>query len=264
MSTRTKGANGTSSTRYKDMVAALNQMLPATNTSINWGLELFPHEPGGGCTAGEVDVPPKSNNVDAVVAVYDPTIVSTGGSTPIAVSIKNAVRALVALNDDNPKYIVLATDGGADYGTVDGAIAAIRMSNLAGIPVFMVSLSNEGSPETLNKMAVAGGKPLSDPNDPKTQYYKADTTEKFVAAMTAISQSVLGCDFKLHSEPPDPNNVLVTYDDCMSPPATGCGGTCTAFARPTTTEGGAGVPMILTSRRVATMPGATTPLQIRT
>jgi Mg-chelatase subunit ChlD len=213
MSDGTKTASGTGSTRYKDLVAALNQVLPPTDASINWGLMLFPHKPGDGCTAGEVDVTPRPQNTSAVAAAYDPKVISPGGSTPMAISIKNAVRALAALSDANPKYIVLATDGGPDCGSVEGAIAAVHMSSLSGIPVFVISLSDEGSPDTLNKLAVAGGRPLVDPNDPKTQYYKANTTEKMVAAMNAINQSVMSCDFKLPSEPPDPDNVLVTYDD---------------------------------------------------
>lgn len=202
-----------SSTRYKDIVAALNQVLPGTDAAINWGLELYPHEPGGGCTPGEVDVPIKPRNGGAVAAAYDPKVVTPGGLTPTTASIRNAVRALAAMSDDNPKYIVLATDGEPNCDTVESAIAAIHMANQAGIPVFVVSMSNEGSPQTLNKMAEAGGKPVSDPADPTAKYYKADTTDKMVAAMKAIGKDVVGCNFKLPSPPPDPDNVLVSYDD---------------------------------------------------
>ena len=214
MNILTTGAvSGTSGTRYKDVVAALNQVLPETDAAIDWGLELFPGA-AGGCTPGVVDLPIKPNNASAVAAVYDPRLVSPSGLTPATPSLQNATKALQALNDGNPKYIVLATDGEPNCGNEpNDALAAIGASNNAGIPVFVISLSSEGSPDTLNKMAVAGGKPYDDPNDPKTKYYKAETSAQLVTVMNAIRKEIATCTFTLPSAPPVPDNVLVIYDD---------------------------------------------------
>jgi hypothetical protein len=84
----------------------------------------------------------------------------------------------------------------------DNAVAAIRTAKEA-----------EGSPDTLNKMAEAGGNPVNDPSDPKTKYYKADTSDKMVAIMNAIGKQIASCQFTLPSPPPVPDNVLVIYDD---------------------------------------------------
>jgi Mg-chelatase subunit ChlD len=205
---------GASSTRYKDVVAALNQVLPQTDATVNWGLELFPGT-AGGCTPGAVNVTIKPQNASAVAAAYAPNVVIPGGLTPVTASLANAVKSLVTLDDDNPKYIVLATDGEPNCNTglgfdADNAAEAIRAAKDAGIPVFVISLSSDGSPDTLNKMALAGGKPL---DDPKTKYYKAETTDDMVAVMNAIHKEVATCQFKLPSVPPVPGNVLVVYDD---------------------------------------------------
>jgi Mg-chelatase subunit ChlD len=213
MNDRTKSATGGTSTRYKDVVQALNQVLPQTNETVNWGLELFPGEPGG-CTAGSVDVAIKPMNASAVTRAMDPSVVTPGGLTPVTASLANAVKALVTLDDGNPKYIVLGTDGEPNCNTgwgsaADNAAEAVRAAKDAGIPVFVVSLSSEGSPETLNKMALAGGKPI---DDPKTKYYKAETTDEMVAVMSAIHKQIATCQFKLPSAPPVPENVLVVYD----------------------------------------------------
>lgn len=214
MNDHTKSATGVSGTRYKDVVAALNQVLPKTDDTVNWGLELFPHEPGG-CTPGEVDVTFKPKNASAVTAAIDPNVVKPDGLTPVTASLANAVKALVTLDDGNPKYIVLATDGEPNCNTgwgsaADNAADAVRAAKDAGIPVFVIGLSSEGSPETLNKLAMAGGKPL---DDPKTKYYKAETTDEMVAVMNVIHKEVATCQFKLPSAPPVPENVLVVYDD---------------------------------------------------
>jgi hypothetical protein len=221
------------STRYKDVVAALDQVLPQTDDAINWGLELFPRFTGSllddGCTPGQVDVGIKPHNAKAVAAAYDPKIVSPEGNTPTTESVNNAVKALQALADGNPKYIVLATDGGPNCNPDERdnqesdathAIAAVQASASAGIPVFVVGLSvGSTASATLNKMAEAGGKPLNDPATPKTKYYKADTSDELVTAINAIRGQVVTCVYKLPSPPQVPNNVLVVYDDHRALPS---------------------------------------------
>jgi hypothetical protein len=92
-------------------------------------------------------------------------------------------------------------------------VAAVRAASTAGIPVFIISLAGEGSPDTLNRMAEAGGRPAHHPTDPKTKYYKANTTDEMVAVMNNITQQIATCRFTLHSTPPVPDNVLVIFDD---------------------------------------------------
>lgn len=221
------------STRYKDVVAALDQVLPQTDDAINWGLELFPRITGGrsddGCTPGQVDVSIKAHNAKAVAAAYDPNVVSPDGNTPTTESVKNAVKALQALNDGNPKYIVLATDGGpncnpdewdTEASDATHAIAAVRAAAQANIPVFVVGLSvGSTASATLNKMAEAGGKPIADPTDSKTKYYKANTSDELVVAINAIRGQVATCIYNLPSLPPEPSNVLVVYDDHRALPS---------------------------------------------
>src|SRR5882672_929249 len=87
-----------------------------------------------------------------------------GGRTPTAAAVMSGATYLNGLADPNPKYILLATDGepncaggrqGGGGGTDRaGAVAAVRMSAAAGIPVYVVGIGNvTASVTTLNMMA---------------------------------------------------------------------------------------------------------------
>jgi hypothetical protein len=208
----------TGNTRWAEITAALDQVLPATNQDISWGLMQFPGK-AGRCAAGEVDVSVAPGNVQAILEHYHanppPERVNY---TPTRISVAAAADWLVASPSGNPKYIVLATDGepnckGDTDGTVNDpkAIDAITDAAGRGVPVFVIGIATAGTAiRTLDKMAEAGGRPKS-ATSPK--YYPAEGGADFVAAMNAISGQVASCVFKLASAPPVPGNVLVEFSD---------------------------------------------------
>lgn len=208
----------TGNTRWAEITAALDQVLPATNQDINWGLMQFPGE-GGRCTAGAVDVGVAPGNVQAILAHYHanppPERVNY---TPTRISVTAAADWLAASPSSNPKYIVLATDGepnckGDTDGTVNDPKAADAIATAAGrgIPVFIIGIATAGTAiRALDAMAEAGGRPRST-TSPK--YYPAEGGADFVTAMNAISGQVASCVFRLKSAPPVPNNVLVEFSD---------------------------------------------------
>jgi hypothetical protein len=218
MSIRNTGAT----TRYQDVTTALDTVLPATDSTINWGLMLYPAADSW-CSPGQVNVPVLARNAAAVHAFYFQA--SPGnGYTPTAKTIDNAVAALKQRDDQNPKYIVLATDGQPNCNPITGgidtenAVASVKRAFDEGIPVFVIGLSlsvrttvaDQDAPAVLNQMAVRGGRPRSDPN---TRYYAADESAQLVTAMTDIGNQIATCLFSLPSAPPVPDNVLVVYEN---------------------------------------------------
>lgn len=213
--------NGTT-TRYQDVTAALDSVLPATDSNINWGLMLYPAA-NTWCSPGQVNVPIGARNAAAVSTFYSQA--SPGdGYTPTAQSIDNAVAALKQVDSHNPKYIVLATDGQPNCNATtggsdtDNAVASVKRAFDAGIPVFVIGLSlkilatvaDQDAPSVLNQMAINGGRPR---NDQYTRYYAADESTQLVTAMTDIGNQIATCLFSLPSPPPVPDNVLVVYEN---------------------------------------------------
>ena len=230
-------------TRYDNLTSALDEVLPATNSAINWGLMMYPgvstttttsrtgrttRTVSSGCDPGTVVVEVKENNASAVVDYYN-GVSPASGHTPTAKSITNAQNALQQLDDGNPKFIVLATDGlpncpeaaTTTASDAPASAAAVAAAAKAGIPVFVVGMSITGQDaaaarDALNQMATAGGKAASDGD---IKYYAADTSDQLVSAMTTIGKQIASCLFKLPSVPPVPNNVLVVYDDHRALPS---------------------------------------------
>lgn len=237
-------------TRMDVLKTALDQVLPSTDSKIDWGLMVYPgvtvktvtNRRGGGdtlsistissCAPGTVVIDVKENNASAVKGFYS-QLSPGGGHTPTAKSIASAVAALQKLSDSNPKFIVLATDGlpncpegsqtdnqmtATDAPAAEDAVAAAAK---AGIPVFVVGMSISGgdaatATDALNKMADAGGKAVS---GGAVKYYAANSAADLVTAMGTIGGQIASCNFMLTTAPKVPDNVLVVYDDHRALPS---------------------------------------------
>jgi hypothetical protein len=214
------GTGGNS--RWEEITTALNQILPATNDQVNWGLMQFPGQ-GGGCSAGAVDVPVAPSNAAAVMAYYAahrPPV--NNSSTPTRASLAAAADWLSKSPRSNPKFIVLATDGEPNCGlSSSGQVGAGRLDVDAtveivaaaapAIPVFVVGIATAGTSavEALDRMAVAGGRPKSATSP---QFYTAETGKDFATTMNEISGQVASCLFSLKAPPSDPDAFLLLGD----------------------------------------------------
>jgi hypothetical protein len=206
-------------TKWPEMTSAINMVVGQTQTTIRWGLKMFPDGDNGNQTCGAMgppDVAVAANTgaaIMAAIAANPPNM----GATPTNDAVTTGAAYLTALPDPNPKYILLATDGkpncaGGDPGTDDaaGAIAAVTNAAKAGIPVFVVGVGDVTTAiDTLNMMAVGGGRPR---NDPMTKYYPVTNSADLVSVLTMIGGQIATCTFGLGKAPPDPNNIGVYGD----------------------------------------------------
>jgi hypothetical protein len=216
--------------KWAEVTDAINQTIAATQTDVYWGLEMFPMPPMDEnysdpryatdtrkCQGDQPpQVEPKLNAAaDIATALGGAVPMLDTGATPTTAALTTATSFLSGLADDNPKYLLLATDGipnckdGSDT-TLDaqGAIDAVTHAAGAGFPVFVVGIAPTGSTanDTLNGMATAGGMPAAGVT---TTYYSVRSGAELVATLGTITGKAASCTLTFDTAPPDPANVAV-------------------------------------------------------
>ena len=191
----------------------------AANPNIAWGLKLFPtgtpevDNEGKECdVSGTVEVPPGFGTPAAIAAAMARSAPHDLSGTPTDRAMNVAASGLKASTIPLPRYIVLVTDGVptcAGEGPGE-AIKAIAAAAAAGIPTFVIGIwdSDIDSIATLDKMAIAGGKPRAE----LRKYYPANNRAQLDGALAAITLAITNCVFPLAVPPLDANFVGVTVD----------------------------------------------------
>jgi hypothetical protein len=209
------GNNGCGATsKWALMTPAINQVVNDTQGEVNWGLKFFADS--GSCGVNNnAAVPVAPMNATAVAtSIMGRTSanggVSNGSSTPTRAAENAAVTYLtqLATTDQNPKFIVLATDGqpncpmSGSQQTDDspGAIAAVTAAKMAGYPTFVVGIATGGgaAETTLNSMAVEGGYPQT---GGATQYYAVSDTAGFASVLRTLVGMATTCQYSIPTPP---------------------------------------------------------------
>jgi hypothetical protein len=209
------------STMWDDASAAIKGVM-AANPNIAWGIKLFPTGEGIGVIcelSPEVEVPALFGTTAAIAGVIDQSTPPTGFGTPTHEAMKVVTRYLKTVSTPLPKYTILVTDGepscDENDDDPDSTIRAIEDAAKAGFRTFVIGFENEdpGVPETLDRMAVAGGKPRAG----TPRYYRAANRADLDAALAAITRSLTNCVFPLAVPPLDPGFVGVSVDGQLIP-----------------------------------------------
>jgi von Willebrand factor type A domain len=221
-------SGATASTSKWDLVVpAVNQVITETDSAVSWGMKAFPEGAGAECVAtgvtNKIDVPLAPMNASKVTAAITSTT-PEGNGTPTGDAIKQGIAYLGAVADNNPKYVLLATDGEPSCPSPSDmarsyAIQTVAEAAAAGFHVFVVGVSTTKATATtaLNQMAVAGMEARPDPNPLATKFYLANTKDELVAAMKTITGQVSTCLFPLNSAPPVPDNIAVKVGGMKAP-----------------------------------------------
>ena len=230
------------------VVPAVEGVIQSTQNELQWGLEMFPL--GGGnssneCTSATLPTVSTINpqvalgNYAAILAQIPAT--ATGDGTPTDTAITTATAYLKSVQNDYPRYILLATDGvpscvgAASSSTSNGvktgvtaAVNAISAATAAGIPTFVVGVNSPSSASSLadlTAMADAGGVGLPHAVCPPgasastctgaayTGFYLATDQAALASALSKIVGSVNSCQIQLSQLPPDPSFVAVKVTD---------------------------------------------------
>jgi len=214
--------------KWTIVTTGVNQVVKDTDASVSWGLKVFPEGEAKACIAGSVTsaipvgiAPANAGPVTDAVSATTPA----GNGTPTGDAVRAGVAYLKTLSDQNPKFILLATDGKPSCkGTAEDtdaaltdAVAAITDAASASFKTIVVGIGTKGASDALNAMAVAGQMPSGNakPLDPK--YYLANSVTELVGNLNLITGAVSSCVFDLTSVPPDPYNIAVHVNGMKAP-----------------------------------------------
>jgi hypothetical protein len=205
----------------------------ALQGDIAWGLAVYPTDDNCG-TSANVDVTVGTGNATAIgmkIDAYDP-----GGNTPTADAVAKATAHMAARTTQNPKYLLLSSDGEPNCGSTsvqctcvlgspdatgqcclapgvcfgqcvplpvgDGlgaAEQAVKDAATQGIHTFVIGVAaSGGASSALDKLATAGLEPRA--SSPK--FYPAGSQADFVTAVNAIAGQIISCSFALTTPPP--------------------------------------------------------------
>jgi Mg-chelatase subunit ChlD len=213
--------------RWEGIVPVLNSTVTSTDATVGWGLKTFPEGVNNLCEETSVttaiDVPIAPANGAQIVAAVDATQ-PNGAGTPTAQALAAAVTYLSGRTTDHQQFILLATDGQPSCtldwdedsdGASDDARGAATAAFQAGFPVYVVGVLDEdpsdSTVETLNGMALSGGKPTGVDGD-EYRFYLASSQEALTQSLTEITGQVASCVFPFESAPPDAENIAVKLD----------------------------------------------------
>jgi len=216
-------------TQWNNFLSSVIGAISNNGTLIDWGLYAFP-EDGPACGAGTltaaIDLPIQPDNVTHEIAHI--AAAGTGASgTPTAAAIQTAAAYMQSLTDQNPRYLMLATEGAPTCaGTIDAlsadaaqaqedAVAAISAAYRAGLPTIVVAPSTTTTAAdiaALNALAEAGGYTSAPPPGPR--FTNEQTLWQLLAPMGADTS----CAFYLGpNAPPVPDVVTVTLNGARVP-----------------------------------------------
>ena len=203
------GANS----RWNQVTAALNAVVPMTDTMVNWGLKFFGSS--NNCTVSTPpDVPIGPGTGAMIMTRIGAT--RTGSPTPTRNGMNVAAGYMATLTDMNPKYVLLATDGeptcnpdlpAANMNDSDAMGAQQAMSNALtmGFKTIVVGIGDTMGAATLDQMAINGGMPQT---GAATSFYQVTDTASLVATLQTILGRVGSCQFNIGAAP----NAMTSND----------------------------------------------------
>jgi von Willebrand factor type A domain len=227
-----KACTATGCSKWTQVSTAIETVVSsATGANVNWGLVFFGADnacgvaPNGTAT---VAIAPAATSAPAIQAAF--TATQPQSRTPTEAAMNSAVTYMQTLTDQNPKFILLATDGepncppGGNTTADDspGAETAVTNAVAAGFKTFVVGIatSNDAmATTTLNTMAINGGEPQ--PACPAgtagcTQYYSVTDTASLETALNGIIGLVASCTISLKDAPKGFNNVVISATDATT------------------------------------------------
>lgn len=227
-----KACTATGCSKWSQVSTAIETVVSsATGANVNWGLVFFGADSACGVAPNGtaiVDIAPAATSAPAIQAAFMNT--QPQSYTPTEAAMNSAVTYMQTLTDQNPKFILLATDGlpncppGGNTTTDDspGAETAVTNAVAAGFKTFVVGIataSDQMATTTLNTMAINGAEPQ--PSCPAgtagcTQYYSVTDTASLETALNSIIGLVASCTISLKDAPKGFNNIVISATDATT------------------------------------------------
>ena len=208
--------------KWNQATAAIEQTVMNTESTVRWGLMMFPSPGSTTCQVGaDAQVPIAPMNAMAITTALLAT--TPTGSTPTTAVLTRAGDYLSTLTTPNQRFMVLVTDGAPTCGpggqnSADDANAVMAVTTLAsrGFGTFVVGIATAADAQadfTLSALSTAGLHPR--PGMPN--YYLTNNTTDLVGALDSIASQINSCTFSFDAVPPVPDSVTVTGDGNIIP-----------------------------------------------
>lgn len=169
---------GRAETKWSIAIAAIESVTAQLGSTIQFGLELFPRDPGGDscvtlaqkldgiaaqnplCDAADVLVTPTSGGAGAIASSIDAETTRLCRSTATGAALATAAETLALIQQPNREQYVLFVSDGKD--TCDPALVLANADLLAdrGVQTFVLAFDGSGTginQSLLNDLACAGG-----------------------------------------------------------------------------------------------------------
>jgi len=189
--------------KWSQVSAAIDTVVMATQTTVNWGLVFFGTD--SMCGVSSTPIVPITPSVSYTPISQAYANNQPSSYTPTEAAVNAAVTYMQTLTDTNPKYLLLATDGlpnckPGDRNVTDddspGAEMAVTSAKTAGFPTFVVGIGNTMGTATLNQLAMNGGEPQVGSADGNS-FYEVNSTADLVTALNKIVGMVASCTIPL-------------------------------------------------------------------
>jgi len=191
--------------KWSQVSAAMDTVVMATQTTVNWGLVFFGSDNMCGVsTTPDVPVTPNTSYTP-ISQAYANNMPSSYTPTSAAVNAAVTYLQMLSMTDTKPKYLLLATDGlpnckVGDRNVMDddspAAETAVSNANTAGFPTFVVGIGNTMGVATLNQLAMNGGEAQVGSADGNS-FYEVNSTADLVTALNKIVGLVASCTIPL-------------------------------------------------------------------
>ncbi len=231
-------------TRWYSLHTVADQVLNQFDTTINFGMQLFPAEEA--CACYDAGACPVNGTPEVGVSPQNATDILTelpaaesdsddiNGGTPATAGIVSALDHLLSLDPTQDRYILLVTDGAANCGVDadmpelledydEGLPIAVADAFAQGIPTYVVGIDIvdelagegiDGSPEAnayekLNEVAEAGGVA----NEGIDKFFNVANEDELQSALDEIAGAVQGCEMDLDPLPLPSQIPYVSFTD---------------------------------------------------
>jgi hypothetical protein len=210
-------------TRWASLHGVVDELVENRQASVDFGAALFPSAEATGTItnaclmASEPEVGVAEYNHEAIMHAMPSADAEVQGGTPATAGIEQAVGHLLSLDTEDPRAMILVTDGAANCmaGTEEEEIATLYDEDLAGtvedahdvhgIPTYVIGIDivdemgtlPAANPfQSLNEVAIAGGQA----RDAEAMFYDVSNGEELEAALDEIATS-LSCSIALDELP---------------------------------------------------------------
>jgi hypothetical protein len=217
--TTSKTCNTPGCSKWSQVSAAIDSVVMATQTTVNWGLIFFGSDNMCGVNTTPIVPITATTSYTPISQAYAGNMPSS--YTPTEAAVNAAVTYMQTVSDPNPKFLLLATDGlpnckANDANVMDddspGTVTAVTNAKTAGFPTFVVGIGNTMGTTTLNNLATAGGEAQVGSADGNF-FYEVNSTAELEAALSKIVGLVASCTIPLTGVNGDLAKVAVSAQD---------------------------------------------------